>query len=242
MKLDSDNCIGCELCPPYCPVNAIHMKNDVAVIDDDECVECGVCFRSRVCPVDVFEEVVAPWPRAVRQVMSNPLIENPDTRIPGRGTEEVKTNEVTGRIKPGFVGMGLEMGRPGTGTRFTDVQKMTQGLAEVGVNFEPQNPVTLWMTDKKTGKIRDDILNEKSLSAIVEVSFPIDRLKAVLKKIDEVAQQIDTVFSITTCVKVLPDGSLPTDKIFQELGITPYPDSKNNIGIGRPRFNFEEGT
>jgi hypothetical protein len=98
------------------------------------------------------------------------------------------------------------------------------------------------MTDEKTGKIRDDILNEKSLSAIVEVSFPIDRLKAVMEKIDEVAQQIDTVFSITTCVKVLPDGSLPTDKIFQELGITPYPDSKNNIGIGRPRFNFEGGT
>jgi hypothetical protein len=75
----------------------------------------------------------------------------------------------------------------------------------------------------------------------VEVSFPVDRLKAIMKKLDEVAGQIDTVFSITTCVKVLPDGSLPTDKIFRELGITPYPDSKNNIGIGRPLFNFEEG-
>jgi hypothetical protein len=217
------------------------MKDDVAFINDDECVECGVCFRSGVCPVDVFEEVAAPWPRAARQVLSNPLIESPDTRIPGRGTEEVKTNEVTGRIKPGFVGLALEMGRPGTGTSFIDVQKMTLGLGKVGVEFEPQNPVTFWMTDKKTGKIRDDILNEKSLSAIVEVAFPVDKLKEVMKKVDEEAGQIETVFSITTCVKVLPDGSLPTDKVFQELGITPYPDSKNNVGIGQPLFNFEEG-
>lgn len=241
MKLDSDNCIGCEACPPYCPVGAIHMKDEVAVIDDEECVECGVCFRSGCCPVDVFEEVVTPWPRAVRQVMSNPLIESPDTRVPGRGTEEVKTNDVTGRIKPGFVGLGLEMGRPGTGTYFSDVQKMTQGLAEVGVVFEPQNPVTFWMTDTSTGKLRDDILKEKSLSAIVEVSFPVDKLKDVMQKVKEVAGQIDTVFSITSCVKTLPDGSLPTDKIYQEIGFTPYPDSKNNIGIGQPRFQFKEG-
>ena len=240
MKIDPETCTGCEACVPYCPVQAIQIKEGVAVIDDDECVECGVCFRSGACSVDSIQEVPLSWPRVIRAVLSNPLIESPDTRIPGRGTEEVKTNDVTGRIKPGFIGLALEMGRPGTGTSFRDVQKVTRALAGMGVEFEPQNPVTFWITDKKTGKIRDDILNEKSLSAIVECSFPLDKLKAVIKQVQAVAQQIDTVFSVTTCVKVAPDGSLLTDKIFKELGITPYPDSKNNVGLGRPLFQFEE--
>jgi len=216
------------------------MGEDIAQIDEDECVECGVCLRSGVCPTDAIQEVPLEWPRIIRAVLSNPLIESPDTRIPGRGTEEVKTNEVTGRIKPGFVGLGLEMGRPGTGTSFRDVQKVTRAIAEVGVEFEPQNPVTFWITDKKTGKLREDILNEKSLSAIIECSFPIEKLKDVIKKAQEVAKEIDTVFSVTTCVKVAPDGSIPAEKIFKELGLTPYPDSKNNVGLGRPRFKFEE--
>jgi ferredoxin len=28
------------------------MQDEVAVIDQDECVDCGVCRRSGVCPVD----------------------------------------------------------------------------------------------------------------------------------------------------------------------------------------------
>lgn len=240
MKIDPETCITCEVCVPYCPVQAIRMGEDVAQIDEDECVECGVCLRSGVCPTDAIHEVPLEWPRIIRAVLSNPLIESPDTRIPGRGTEEVKTNEVTGRIKPGFVGLGLEMGRPGTGTSFRDVQKVTRAIAEVEVEFEPQNPVTFWITDKKTGKLREDILNEKSLSAIIECSFPIEKLKDVIKKAQEVAKKIDTVFSVTTCVKVAPDGSIPAEKIFKELGLTPYPDSKNNVGLGRPRFKFEE--
>jgi len=236
LKIDLETCTACEACIPYCPVQAIQIKEGVAVIDDKECVECGVCFRSGVCSTDAIQDVPITWPRTVRAVLSNPLIESPDTRIPGRGTEEVKTNEVTGRIKHGMIGLSLEMGRPGTGTSFHDVQKMTQALAGTEVEFEPQNPVTFWITDKKTGKLRDDILNEKSLSAIVECSFPIAKLQDVVKQIQTVAQQIDTVFSVTACVKVAPDGSLPTDRIWQELGITPYPDSKNNVGLGRPLF------
>ena len=240
MKIDPETCTGCEACVPYCPVQAIQVKDDLAVIDDDECVECGVCLRSGACPVDAIQEVPLAWPRIVRGVLSNPLIESPETRIPGRGTEEVKTNDVTGRVKPGFIGLALEMGRPGTGTSFHDVQKMTQGLAEMGVEFEPQNPVTFWISDKKTGKIRDDLLNEKSLSAIVECSFPLDKLKNVIKQVQAIAREIDTVFSVTTCVKVAPDGSIPTDQTLKELGITPYPNSKNNVGLGRPLFKFEE--
>ena len=240
MILDSEICTGCELCIPYCPVQAIFISEGVAKINDDECVECGVCFRSGICPVDAFSEAPLSWPRIIRAVLSNPLIESPDTRVPGRGTEEVKTNEVSGRMKPGFAGLAIELGRPGIGTRFHDVQKVTQAMAEVGAEFEAENPVTFWMTDKKTGKLREDILNEKSLSAIVECAFPIDKLKTAIEKLQKVSKQLNTVCSVVTAVKVAPDGSLPTDKIFQELGITPAPNSKNNVGLGRPLFKFEE--
>jgi hypothetical protein len=168
------------------------------------------------------------------------LVESPDTRVPGRGTEEVKTNEVTGRVKPGFVGLAVELGRPGIGTRFHDVQKITQAVAELEAEFIPENPVTFWMTDKKTGKLREDILNEKVLSAIVEFAIPIDKLKAAIEKLRKVSKELNTVCSVVSGVKLAPDGSIPTDKIFKELGITPAPNCKNNVGLGRPLFKFEE--
>lgn len=236
----TEDCIACDVCIPYCPVKAISMGDDIAQINDDECVECGVCFRSGICPTDAFQETPLEWPRIIRKVLSDPLVESPDTRVPGRGTEEVKTNEVSGRIKLGWAGIAIELGRPGVGTRFTDVQKVTMAMAAMGGVFEHENPVTFWITDQKTGKLREDILNEKSLSAIVEVAFPIDKLKAVIQKLQEVSKQLDTVCSVVTAVKVSPDGSFATDPIFKELGLTPCPNSKNNVGLGRPLFKFEE--
>ena len=46
-----DQCKGCRLCIPYCPVDAFQVvsKKKVA-IDQDRCVECYVCLRKEVCP------------------------------------------------------------------------------------------------------------------------------------------------------------------------------------------------
>ncbi|MFQ5997468.1 MAG: 4Fe-4S binding protein, partial [Dehalococcoidales bacterium] len=35
MRIDPEVCIACELCIPYCPMEAISMEGDVAVIDED---------------------------------------------------------------------------------------------------------------------------------------------------------------------------------------------------------------
>ena len=69
MKIDSELCIVCEACLPYCPMEAISVKDDMATIDEDECVECGVCFRAEVCPVDAFVEEVHEWPRSARAAL-----------------------------------------------------------------------------------------------------------------------------------------------------------------------------
>jgi len=76
-------------------------------------------------------------------------------------------------VGAGEAGYVVEFGRPGVGVRFRDIEKMTRALAQMGIEFELKNPVTHLMTDKKTGKIRDDILNEKILSAIVEFKTSI---------------------------------------------------------------------
>ena len=44
----------------------------------------------------------------------------------------MKTNGVTGRFRSGQVGIGIELGRPGTGARFRDVEKVTHPMAQLG--------------------------------------------------------------------------------------------------------------
>ena len=233
MKIDGDVCIACGLCVPYCPMAAISM-DDVAVIDQDECVDCGVCLKSGVCPVDCIIFEPAEWPRSVRAVFSDPRATHKTTGVLGRGTEEMKTNDVTGRFKRGWIGLGCEVGRPGVGTRFRDVDKIAQVLAKQGVEFEPQNPLTFLMEDVKTGKLKEDILDEKVLSAIIECLFPIEKLKDVLTALKEVSKEVDTVFSVECINRAEPDGSYPLEKGLKDLGIPYYINGKQNIGLGRP--------
>ncbi|WFF72135.1 RnfABCDGE type electron transport complex subunit B [Proteiniclasticum sp. QWL-01] len=41
-------CIGCTLCVRACKYDAIKMKDSLAIIDQDKCVQCGECIK--VCP------------------------------------------------------------------------------------------------------------------------------------------------------------------------------------------------
>jgi len=232
MKIDTEKCIACTLCLPYCPMGAISM-DDVALIDQDECVECGVCLRSGVCPADCFIEEVHTWPRSVRATFSNPLSEHKETRVPGRGTEEMKTNDVTGIYKKSLVGMTAEMGRPGVGTRFRDVEKVAQALARAGVEFAAQNPVTHLMVDRATGKFNPEVLNEKVLSAMIECLVPQENIPAVIREVNRAASQIDTVFSLDIITRLETDGSVPWGKTLSELGVPVYINGKNNLGLGR---------
>jgi len=233
MRIDENLCIACGSCVPYCPMKAISL-GEVAVIDQDECVECGTCARAEVCPVDAFVDEQPAWPRSVRSAFSNPTVEHKETRVAGRGTEEMKTNEVTGLFKSGWVGMGFEFGRPGIGSRFRDVDMVAQALARLGVTFADNNPVTKLMVDKKTGKITDEVLDEKVMSAIIECVFPIEKMKDVLRTLTELAPKLHTVVSVECINKVEPDDSLPMDRVLKEMGIAKRINGKTNVGLGRP--------
>ena len=188
MRADKDKCIACKRCFPYCPMGRIQtygrheeIPGRVYIeIDQDACTDCGMCLRAKICPVNALFQPEEPWPREVRGVLSNPMIEFMGSQTPGRGTEEMKTNDVKGTFLPGEVGVGIELGRPGVGAYFRDVETVAMALmkANLGYQLAAENPVTHFMSDKTTGKLRDDVVNEKATSAIIEGKCKLEKLPA----------------------------------------------------------------
>jgi hypothetical protein len=218
-------------------MEAISIREEYAEIDQNQCVECGVCYRASVCPVDAFMEPELEWPRVLRSLFSNPITVFEETGVAGRGTDEVKTNDVTGRYGRGEVGFGLEMGRPGTGTTFRQVQQMTTVLANMGVHFEEKNPLTTLISNPGTGAIREDILDERVLTAIIEFKVPIERVGDVLETLKKTEEELDTVFSVDYISRPTEDGRLPAVDAVKRLGYEPSNHVKICAGLGRPKID-----
>ena len=46
-------CLGMGSCESECPFDAIHVKDGVAVVDDEKCVACGKCVD--ICPRHIID-------------------------------------------------------------------------------------------------------------------------------------------------------------------------------------------
>ncbi len=144
MRIDPDRCTGCGECVPYCPATAIILRPEEptrATVLEESCFECGLCRRLDICPGSAFmeSEATATYPRLIRSLFSDPNRPHDKTLIPGRGTEESKTNDVTGRIRQNEIGICIEFGRPGIGCTFHDVACMTTRLKRLGATFCDNN-------------------------------------------------------------------------------------------------------
>ena len=240
MIIDQEKCTRCAKCLVVCPVNAIVIDRTLkkVVIDQELCVECNVCYRSAACEHDAWVVPVLEWPRSVRRAFSDPLFVHEQTRIPGRGTEEMKTNDVTGRFGRGQVGIAIELGRPGISATFHDIQMVTMTCARHGVSFEPKNPVTCLLADRSSGAVLPEILNERVLSAIVEFELDQSAAAAVLRDLRAVSADIDTVFSLNACLLLDLDDTVPGLAVLEREGFHPSPNGKTNVGLGRPAYDF----
>jgi ferredoxin len=263
MLVNKSRCVGCGNCVALCPMEAIAIGADGrAEINQDECVECGVCERTLrkeglnptmvrlgrkfltmlhlrympaldVCPTNALVKPQLEWPRVLRSEFSDPLVTHSVTGTSGRGTEEIKTNDVTKRLQEGEVGFVVELGRPGLGARFWEIERMAMALAKLGVTFQQGNPLTYLMSDPATGKLKDEVLNEKVLSAIIELKTTMEKIPDVLQTIQEVEQEIDTVVSVGIASKCRADGSVPHEEWVHKTGFALSINGKTNLGLGR---------
>jgi len=238
MIIYKELCVGCGRCQPYCPTRAIYFEDRKSVVDQDICYECGNCMRVEICPVDAIHESphVYDYPRAIRKFFSDPCATHAVTGIEGRGTEESKTNDVTLRCGPGEVGIAIEVGRPTLGMGLRDIQKITRALAQSGIHeIEPNNPIHSMIADPASGNLKADLLDERVLSAIIEIQVKRDRLSAVLKTIKSVISEVDSVFTLDVFTMLEPGLTIPRQVIetIEAEGFSWRPNAKINMGLGR---------
>jgi len=238
MMIHGEICVGCGRCQPYCPAGAIVYIGLKSRVDQQTCYECGTCLRSEVCPVDAIAESpdVYEYPRSVRKYFSDPVTTHVTTGISGRGTEESKTNDVTLRVGPDQVGIGIEVGRPTVGASLQELQKLTRALASRGIHeIEPNNPVHSLIQDPATGALKPELLGERVLSAILEIQVKRNRLRDVLRTVKKAAEEMESVFCLDVFTILEPGLELPRDVIdvIESEGFSWRPNAKVNMGLGR---------
>lgn len=238
MIIDQEICIGCGNCVFLCTVGAISLNNEKAFIDRERCVECGNCLRVAQCPTDALQQDELAWPRIIRKYFSDNQFKWPDemryTTGYGRGTEECKTNDRTGKFKHGEVGILVELGRPNTGTYLFNAEKIIQTFIEAGAEMAERSPITALLIDEEKGILPEEIKNERVLSCIVEGKAKFENLERTLDLLKKVSSEIDTVFSLGLVTRMEDGFVSPIEPIINKMGLHVRPNAKINLGLGRP--------
>jgi hypothetical protein len=92
------------------------------------------------------------------------------------------------------------------------------------------------MADKNTGKMNPEVMDEKVLSAIIEMTVPLDRVQDVIGEVRKVAKELSTVCSFDLTCKVHPGDTVPAFDLARKAGVSPTINGKTNVGLGKPFF------
>ena len=257
ITIDETKCNGCMECIPYCSGSAIveSSSTGTAGIDAERCTECGICWQSRVCPVEAITAGELTWPRTLRGKYHN--MHSPYRATPALArvsqpldyTSEGKMfvnyslpseliNDVNAFYRHGYAGIVVELGRPHTGTTFRDLQKVTRILAPMGLQSDEMNPLTDLAADAPKGIFRQDILDEKTGWVMLKLIVSEKEVSEVLLSLQQVAAEIDTIFAVNVVSRVGEDGSIVADRAASEIGVAPACNCKTNMGLGRPLSNL----
>ena len=156
-----------------------------------------------------------------------------DRQLVGLSTQDMERLSLS--AQDAHCGIVLDIGRPGIGTRLRDVEKIFERLVSLGIHFEEQNPLTSLLRDKNESTFKDEVLDEKVLSIIIEFKVSSSRLQELLDALNKFAAEIDTVFSVGLIDRVSDDGSMENYEQARHLGYDPSINAKVNIGVGRPQ-------
>ena len=234
MIINKEKCRGCGRCVEYCPMHAIRVVGGKAQIDDARCAECANCAKVGC----VFGAIInnaseLRWPRTMRSLMSDPLTICEETGVGGRGTEEMKTNDVTLRFNDrNRLGICIDLGRPNRGLCLRVLERLTMRLARLGVEFERANPVDKLMADRKTGKLKEEVLDEVFISCVVEFDLEADRLPELIQAFRDVEPEMDTVFSVGIISRAYSREDIPAFDNLRKFGIPFRINGKTCVGLG----------
>jgi len=145
----------------------------------------------------------------------------------------MKTDEVTHQMQRDELLVSLDMGRPNTGVRLREVDRVIRALAPLKPVFKVGNPVTALMVDPAVGNLRAEVLGEKVLTATIELSLPSGALGALVDLLRPLSQDLDTVFSLGLACLADEDGSSPLPGWAARAGLGLNPNGKLNVGLGR---------
>jgi hypothetical protein len=79
-------------------------------------------------------------------------------------------------------------------------------------------------------------MDEKVLSAIIELMVPQHRIPEIIAAVRKVSKEISTVCSFDLTTRVDADGGIRAFELAKAAGIQPTKNGKTNVGLGRPLF------
>jgi hypothetical protein len=89
------------------------------------------------------------------------------------------------------------------------------------------------MSDVQSGAIREDVMGEKLMSAIVEIKVPVERTEEIIRLVWDIEKQVNTVVALgvgTRCDDSEDENVVAP--ILERLGYKLH-RAKTNTGLGR---------
>ena len=84
------------------------------------------------------------------------------------------------------------------------------------------------------GRNKPAVASEKVLSAILEFKIREEQLEKIVRQLQPVLAEVNTVVSWGLASRFAKDGTLPVRARLEALGIPARPNAKINMGMGRP--------
>ena len=89
------------------------------------------------------------------------------------------------------------------------------------------------MADTNTGKLKEEVLDEQVVTAIIEFKTPLEKCEEIVRKLEAIAQNINTVFSVGVISRVENDWSIPAKEVLSNAGYPIRPQGKTTLNLGR---------